>query len=42
MVGVVNAWNVFGGRVRNIFTPFVDALTTPDAPPVPRASADAP
>lgn len=25
-VGVVNAWNVFGGPARNIFGPFVDAL----------------
>ena len=26
VVGVVNAWNVFGGQARNIFAPFVDAM----------------
>jgi hypothetical protein len=26
VVGVVQSWNVFGGRARNIFDPFVDAL----------------
>jgi CubicO group peptidase (beta-lactamase class C family) len=30
IVGVVNAWNVFGGQARNIFSPFVDALLAGD------------
>jgi CubicO group peptidase (beta-lactamase class C family) len=31
IVGVVLAWNVFGGRAQNIFDPFVDALLASDA-----------
>jgi CubicO group peptidase (beta-lactamase class C family) len=29
IVAVVNAWNVFGDKVRNVFDPLVDALTAP-------------
>jgi len=29
IVAVVNAWNIFGGRVQNILGPMLDALTAP-------------
>jgi CubicO group peptidase (beta-lactamase class C family) len=33
LVGVVNAWNVFGGRTRGLQTPFLDALVAISAGP---------
>jgi CubicO group peptidase (beta-lactamase class C family) len=35
VVGVVQAWNVFGGRPRNVFGPFADALISSELPPKP-------